>query len=211
MEPQQAIALALGAGWASGLNLYAAVLVLGGLHATGYASLPPDLQVLANPMVLLIAGAMYLVEFCVDKVPGVDTVWDGIHTFIRVPAGAILAAQSVGHVHPAVAFAAALAGGGLAAGSHFTKAGARAFVNFSPEPFSNWTLSISEDLLVIGGLWSAFNYPWGFLAALVVFVAIMAALLPILLKALQRVLKKVFGRRRPVEPPITPIVSPSVG
>jgi hypothetical protein len=206
MDPQQTLALALGVGWASGLNLYAAVFVLGALNALGFAALPPDLQVLSHPTVLFAAGAMYVVEFFADKVPGLDSVWDALHTFIRIPAGAILAAQAVGHIHPALSVAAALVGGSLAAGSHFTKAGTRALVNTSPEPFSNWTLSFSEDLLVIGGLWTALHHPWIFLAMLVVIVAVMAAVLPLLVKALGRVWSWLF-RRKQLSTPMPPAVT----
>lgn len=138
------IGLTLGVAWASGINLYAAILVLGYMGASGTLTLPPDLQVLANPLVLLAAGAMYLLEFFADKMPGVDTTWDTLHTFIRIPAGAAMAAGAVGDVDPAVTLAAAIVGGGLAAGTHATKAGSRVLINTSPEPFSNWAVSIGE-------------------------------------------------------------------
>ena len=131
------IALTLGVGWASGINLYAAVLALGLAGTTGYADLPTGLEVVENPFVIAAAGAMYLVEFCADKIPGVDSGWDALHTFIRLPAGALLASGIVGDQGPVMEALAGLAGGGLAASTHAAKAGGRALINTSPEPFSN--------------------------------------------------------------------------
>ena len=148
----QTLALTLGAGWASGINLYAAILVIGFMGATGRLELPEGLELLSDPLVMLAAGAMYVVEFFADKIPGVDTVWDTLHTFIRIPAGAMMAAGAVGDVGAGADLAAMLVGGGMAAGTHAAKAGTRALINTSPEPFSNWTASITEDLGVIGGL-----------------------------------------------------------
>ena len=149
METIDTIALMLGAAWASGINLYAAILVLGWLGGSGHIDLPPDLQVLSNPLVMLAAGGMYAVEFFADKVPGVDTGWDALHTFIRIPAGAVLAAGSVGEVGTGAQLAAGLVGGTLATGSHATKAGSRVLINTSPEPVSNWFASVGEDIAVI--------------------------------------------------------------
>ena len=181
------IALTMGVGWASGINLYAAIFMLGLMGATGSIVLPPDLLVLTNPLVLLAAGAMYLVEFVTDKIPGVDTTWDALHTFVRIPAGALLAAGAVGDVNPGVALAAAILGGGLAAGAHATKAGARALINTSPEPVSNWSASVAEDLLVVAGLWTALHYPWLFIGLLALFVLLMIWLLPKLWRGIKRV------------------------
>jgi len=183
------IALTMGVAWASGINLYATILVLGLLGATGNMTLPPDLQVLAHPAVIAAAGFMYLVEFVADKIPGVDTGWDTFHTFIRIPAGALLAAGAVGDVNPAIALAAAIIGGGMAAGTHATKSGTRVIINTSPEPVSNWTASLVEDIVVIAGLWTALNHPWLFLVFLIGFIVLMIWLLP----KLWRGIKKVFG------------------
>lgn len=172
------LALTMGLAWASGINLYATLLTLGLLANTGNINLPPDLQIVANPMVMAAAGMMYFVEFFADKTPGVDTGWDAIHTFIRIPAGTMLAAGAVGELNPAVEIAAALLGGSLAAGTHATKAGARVLINTSPEPFSNWTASVAEDAAVIGGVWGSIHYPSVFLAFLIVFVLLMIWLLP---------------------------------
>jgi len=183
------LALAMGSAWASGINLYAAVLVLGLLGKTGNIVLPAGLEILMNPLVIGAAGVMYLVEFFVDKVPGVDTGWDTIHTFVRIPAGVLLAAGAVGDVNPAVAIAAGILGGGISAGAHAAKAGARVLINTSPEPFTNWTASVLEDVAVIGGLWTALNYPLTFIAFLVLFMLLLIWLLP----KLWRGIKKVFG------------------
>ncbi|NOQ41227.1 MAG: DUF4126 family protein [Desulfuromusa sp.] len=172
------IALSMGVAWASGINLYAAILVLGLLGSTGNIVLPSDLQILTSPLVLFAAGGMYLIEFVADKVPGVDTSWDALHTFIRIPAGAAMAVGAIGEVDPAVSLSAAIFGGGLAAGVHATKAGTRVLINTSPEPFTNWTASLSEDVMVIAGLWTAFHYPLLFIVLLVVFILLMVWLLP---------------------------------
>jgi hypothetical protein len=190
MDAVHAIALSMGAGWASGINLYAAVLMLGLLHSTGNIDLPPDLQVVASPLVLIAAGFMYCVEFFADKVPGVDTGWDALHSFIRIPAGAVLAAAAVGDVSPSAELAAGLIGGGLAAASHATKAGTRVLINTSPEPFTNWAASLLEDVAVLAGLWAALHHPWVFLALLVAFVALAAWLLPRLWRAIRAVVSR---------------------
>ena len=183
------IALTMGVAWASGINLYATLLILGLLGNMGYMQLPPDLQIVADPLVIAASGFMYFVEFFADKTPGVDTGWDTVHTFIRIPAGAALAAGAAADVGTAAAIAAALVGGGLAAGTHATKAGSRVLINTSPEPFSNWTASITEDIAVIAGLWTALNHPWVFIVLLVLFVLLMIWLLPKLWLGI----KKVFG------------------
>ena len=172
------IALTMGAAWAAGINLYAAIATLGILSVTGNMTLPPDLQVLANPLVIGAACLMFAVEFIADKMPGVDTGWDTVHTFIRIPAGALLAAGAVGDLNPAVSLAAALLGGTLAAGTHGMKAGTRLLINTSPEPLTNWSASIVEDIMVIGGIWAAVNHPWVFLVLLATFILLMIWLLP---------------------------------
>jgi hypothetical protein len=190
------LALSMGAAWASGLNLYATLFMLGLMANTGSATLPPDLQVLADPLVMIAAGTMYCVEFFADKVPGVDTGWDVLHTFIRIPAGAMLAAGAVADIGPAAEIAAALVGGSLAAGTHCTKAGSRVLINTSPEPFSNWAASITEDAAVIAGIWTALRHPWLFLALLGGFVLLMIWLLPKLwsgIRVLAARIRKLFG------------------
>lgn len=183
----QTLALTLGASWASGINLYAAILVLGFLGATGSVTLPAGLELLSDPLVMIAAGAMYLVEFFTDKIPGVDTAWDGLHTFIRIPAGALMAAGAVGDVGPAAELAVALVGGGVAAAAHAAKAGTRVLINTSPEPFTNWAASITEDIGVVGGLLLALNHPAIFLALLALFFILLIWLLPRLWRGIRRV------------------------
>ena len=185
------IALSMGVAWASGINLYAAILVLGVGGSTGNIELPPDLMVLQDPMVIGAAGLMYFVEFFADKTPGVDTGWDGIHTFIRIPAGALLAASSVGDVTPALEITAGILGGGMAATSHATKAGTRMMINTSPEPFTNWAASITEDVAVLGGLWAALNYPIAFLALLALFIIFAIWRLPKIWRAVKLIARKI--------------------
>lgn len=200
----QTIALSMGVAWASGINLYAAILTLGLLGATGNMILPPGLEVLADPMVIFAAGAMYFIEFFADKTPGVDTGWDTIHTFIRIPAGAVLAAGAIGEVGPALSIAVGLVGGGLAAGTHLTKSGSRVMINASPEPFSNWVASLGEDVLVIVGLWTALHSPWIFLGALILFILLMIWLLPKIWRGVKGVLNAVarlFRKQRLDLPP----------
>jgi hypothetical protein len=182
------IALAFGTAWASGINLYAVILVIGLLGSTDIMTLPAGLEILQQPVVIWAAGFMYLVEFVADKVPGVDSSWDALHTFIRIPAGAILAAAVFSDVDPAWVMAAALVGGSLAAGSHFAKSSSRLLINLSPEPFSNIGVSIAEDALVLGGLWFAFTHPWIFLVLLVLFVGLLIWALPILLRGVRSLL-----------------------
>ena len=215
MDPiVQTIALTMGVAWASGINLYAAVFMLGYMGMTGHMELPPDLQVLADPLVLAAAGFMYCVEFFADKTPGVDTGWDGIHTFIRIPAGAILAAGAVGDVSQAAQIAAGLVGGSMAAGAHATKAGSRVLINTSPEPFSNWAASIGEDVIVIAGLWTALNHPWIFLGLLIVFMLTMIWLLPKLWRGIRRVFRFLIdllrGRKAQQAPPPQPLDRPTL-
>jgi len=198
------IALSMGVAWASGINLYAAILMLGLMGSSGNMVLPANLQILMNPLVIFAAGAMYLVEFVADKVPGVDTSWDTLHTFIRIPAGAALAAGAVGEVDPTVSLAVAIVGGGIAAGAHATKAGSRVLINSSPEPFSNWVASVSEDILVIGGLWTALHYPLVFVAFLIIFILLMLWILPKIWRGIRWILRSLinlFSRGNNVPPP----------
>lgn len=174
----QTIALTMGVAWASGINLYAAILVLGIMGSTGNIALPPDLMILSDPLIISGAGVMYIVEFFADKIPGVDNGWDTVHTFIRIPLGALLAAAAVGDVNPSVAIAAALLGGGLTASTHATKAGTRVLINASPEPFTNWFASLGEDVAVIAGLWTALHYPFLFVIFIIFFILLLIWLLP---------------------------------
>jgi hypothetical protein len=171
MNTIQMLGLALGTGFSSGLNLYATVATLGLLQRFGVLHLPPPLQILSHPWVLGIAIALYLIEFLADKIPYFDTIWDVIHTFIRPPAAALLAYAAAGGVSAEWRWGAALLAGGVALTSHGTKASARAAVNTSPEPFSNWALSFGEDVLAVWLTWMATAHP---LAATIVVVALVA-------------------------------------
>jgi hypothetical protein len=172
------LALAAGLGWASGLRLYTTLFVVGLAGRLGWIALPPGLHLLEHPWVLGAAGVMLLVEFFADKIPLLDSVWDSVHTFIRIPAGAALAAMVFGGQGVEWQTAMALLGGTLAAGTHFTKAGARAMINTSPEPFTNVAASVGEDAVVLGGLWLMFAHPWLMLAVLLLLIIATVWLLP---------------------------------
>jgi hypothetical protein len=187
----QLLALSLGVAWASGINLYAAVFTLGILGATGNMTLPPGLEVLSSPVVIGAAALMYVIEFFADKIPGVDSAWDVLHTFIRIPAGAILAAEAVGNVDPAVSVAAGLVGGLVAGSAHLTKAGTRLLINASPEPFSNTIASVTEDAAVFGGVWLMTQHPLGFLACFVVAAGVFVWALPRLWRGVKMLLSRV--------------------
>jgi hypothetical protein len=191
------IALTMGVAWASGINLYAAILVLGVLGTTGNITLPPELMILTDPLIITAAGIMYAVEFFADKIPGVDNGWDTIHSFIRIPAGALLAAAAVGEVNPSVAITAALLGGGMAASTHAAKSGTRVLINASPEPVTNWITSLGEDAAVIVGLWTALHYPLLFIFFLVIFIFLLVWLLPKIWKGVMKILSMLLNLFRP--------------
>lgn len=171
MDMIHTIAIGAGMAWASGMRLYAVMFAAGLLASFGIVTLPGDLTVLSHPWVVGASGLMFLVEFFADKIPGVDSLWDAVHTFIRIPAGALLAAASLGiHTDPALVLVAGILGGTLASSSHFAKAGSRALINTSPEPFSNWAASFFEDGLTGVALWLAFTHAWLFLGLLLVMV-----------------------------------------
>lgn len=195
MDLIQSVALAGGMAWASGLRLYAVVFIAGLLGRYGFLQLPSTLQVLENPLVLGIAGFMLVMEFLADKIPAVDSVWDAVHTFIRIPAGALLAALALGDHDPAWMVAAGLVGGTLTAGTHAAKAGGRALINTSPEPVSNVATSLGEDALVATGLFAAFQYPVVFLVLLGVFVLLLIWLLPKIVRGVRLVFGKLIGSK----------------
>jgi hypothetical protein len=190
MNPVETLSLALGAGFSSGLNLYATVATLGLLQRYGVIHLPSSLEILAHPWVLGIAGVLYFLEFFADKVPYVDTIWDAVHTFIRPPAAALLAYAAAGAAPPEWRWGAALLAGGVALTSHGTKASARAAVNTSPEPFSNWVLSFGEDLLAVWLTWMATAHP----IATTFIVAALLVLSSFLLYYLFRFLRRAMQR-----------------
>ena len=195
----QLLAVAAVLGFASGIRLYAVVLIVGLVGFAGWVQLPPGLQVLSHPAVLIVAGVMFVAEFFADKIPALDTLWDAVHTFIRIPAGAALAAGVLGADHATWAVIAALLGGTLAATSHFTKAGTRAAVNTSPEPVSNVLVSGAEDLAVGGLLWLVLKFP--LIAAAIVLLLVLAAVW--LLPKLFRFIRRVFLRRDDASPTST--------
>ncbi len=202
MDTVSIIAATMGVAWASGINLYAAVFMLGWMANTGTMELPADLEMLSNPLIMGAAGVMYLVEFFADKIPGVDSAWDAIHSFIRIPAGAMLASGAISPLGPEAELAGLILGGTLTAGSHLTKAGSRVLINTSPEPFSNWAASIGEDVAVVGGLWAAMHYPVLFIIALIALIALMIWLLPKIWRGIKTICRKIasfFGAAKPVD------------
>lgn len=182
------LALAAGLGWTSGIRLYATVFFLGLLQYGDHSALPPSLAVLAHPWVIGISGLLFISEFLADKVPGFDSLWDAVHTFIRIPGGALLAAAAVIDADPGLALAAGLLGGTLAAGAHLTKAGSRALINLSPEPVSNWLASLSEDVLSLSTLWIMLKFPLLLLMLVGILILASALLLPRLWRGIRRVL-----------------------
>lgn len=196
LDTPQLLALAAALGWASGIRLYAAVFLAGLAGWMGWVALPPGLQVLQHPAMLGASGFMLFVEFFADKIPGVDSLWDLVHTVVRIPAGAALAAGALGADSRTMATVAGLLGGTLAATAHATKMTTRAAVNTSPEPFSNVGVSLLEDGLVVGALWLATTHPLLFGMALTIGLVLMVWLLVVLvafLKALPKRLAKLFG------------------
>ena len=189
----QLVALAASLGWASGLRLYAVLFIVGGLGHLNVIELPSGLDVLSHPLVLAASGFMCFIEFFADKIPAVDSLWDAVHTVIRIPAGAALAASVFGDSSSATMLAAAILGGTLAAGSHFVKAGSRAVINTSPEPLSNWTASVGEEIAVGSVLWLAFTYPLAALAVVLVLTGLAIWLIPKLWRAFRRILERVSG------------------
>jgi hypothetical protein len=184
--PELAVAAALA--WGAGLRAYLVIFLVGVAGALSWFELPQHLQVLQHPLVLGASGFMTLVEFFADKLPWLDSVWDAVHSFIRIPAGAALAAAVFGDSGAAAALAAAILGGTLAAGVHLTKAGARAALNTSPEPFSNWSASLAEDALVPAGLWLAIAHPLAFFGLLLLFLVAAALLMRVIWRGLRRLL-----------------------
>ena len=190
MDLIQQVAIGAGLAWASGIRLYAVLFLVGLLGHFNVIQLPSGLNLLMHPVVMTTSGAMFLLEFIADKIPGFDSVWDGIHTFIRIPAGALLAAATFSDVDPAWMLAAGIIGGTIASGTHLTKAGTRAAINTSPEPFSNWVASFGEEITVLGGIWAMFAHPVAFLIILCLFLGLAAWLIPKFWRALRAVLQR---------------------
>jgi len=178
MDPISNLALASGLSWASGFRLYATVFIVGILEKYHYISLPNSLDILSNPVVISIAGFLTIIEFLADKIPYVDSTWDSIQTFIRIPAGALLAMGAINSNDPMIATMTALLGGSLTGMTHTTKAGSRALINTSPEPVSNVVTSIGEDGMFLTGGWLALMHPMIFIGLLIVLIMFMLWLLP---------------------------------
>jgi hypothetical protein len=211
MEIVSYIALAMGTAWTSGINLYATVGVLGILGRTGHIVLPAQLAVLQSDEVIAIAVIMYFIEFFADKTPGVDSAWDVLHTFIRIPAGAVIASQALAPVSQEAQFIGFLMGGAVAASAHGTKAGARLLINTSPEPFTNWIASITEDIAAVGALWLTFNHPYAIIVFVTLFFLFALWITPKLFAAFKTILGKVaafFGKKDEAPQAPNPGVAP---
>ena len=196
----EALSLAMGTAWTSGINLYATVAALGIANRLELVHLPQNLEVLSHPGVIAVACIMYLIEFFADKVPYLDTGWDALHTFIRVPAGAILAARSLGDMNPALELMAVLAGGSIALVAHGAKATTRLAINASPEPFSNWLASVTEDVTVFGSIWLMFNHPIVMMVLVLVFLALVVWLVPKIYRLAKRGFQALRNKMRGVKP-----------
>ncbi|HVO94236.1 MAG TPA: DUF4126 domain-containing protein [Terriglobales bacterium] len=196
----EALSLAMGTAWTSGINLYATVAALGIAGRAELVHLPQNLEVLTHPAVIAVACLMYLIEFFADKIPYVDSGWDVLHTFIRVPAGAILAARSLGDMNPALELAALLAGGSIAFIAHGTKATTRLAINASPEPFSNWAASVVEDITVLGSIWMIFNHPLIMIGLVLIFLALVIWLVPKVFRLAKHGYQALRNRMRGVKP-----------
>jgi len=190
MDLVQTIALSAGLAWASGLRLYLVLFLAGLLSSLGYLELPQTLAVLQQPLVIGAAGVMALAELVADKVPAFDSLWDSFQTFIRIPAGALLAAFALGEVDPGWMVAAGLVGGSITAGTHFAKAGSRLAINTSPEPFSNWLASFGEEGMVLGGMWAMLTSPVVFLVLLAIFLVLAGFVLVKLSGLLRRLFRR---------------------
>lgn len=183
------LGFAVGSAWLSGINLYATVFMLGILQRFHLAHLPGDLSYVEHTWVLVLSGALYALQFIADKIPAVDSVWDVVHTFIRVPAGAILAASAFAHFDPAVRLAAMLVGGGIALSSHSAKTATRLAANTSPEPFSNVALSLAGDAVTVGGVAVMSHYPLVILGVVVVALIISFFMFRMIWKMMRRLFR----------------------
>ena len=194
------IAMTAAMAWGAGLRMYLVVFVVGLAGYFGYVPLPDSMKIISHPAVMGASGFMAFVEFFADKIPYLDSMWDGIHTFLRIPAGAALAAGMMGGNGDAVSMVAAILGGTLAAGTHFGKAGTRAVVNTSPEPFSNVGTSLAEEGMLLGGLGLAMTSPWLFLALLLVFIVAVVILLGVFIRAIRKLMrrKEATGSLKPI-------------
>ena len=185
----------LGFSLAAGLNLYATVAILGLAARFGWVDLPPQFQVFNSDVVIGAAIVMYLVEFLADKIPYFDSLWDGIHTLIRPIGGALIAVSTIGDASPAVQGLVALLGGTVAAGSHLSKTSTRALANASPEPITNWSLSVGEDVFVVGLGYLALKYPVAALVVTVIACALIVVFLAVIVRTVRRWFRRWFAPR----------------
>ncbi len=188
MDAVSSLALASSLSWASGLRLYATVCIIGLLAKFNYIHLPKSWDILSDPIVISVAGILMIIEFLADKIPYFDSAWDSIQTFIRIPAGALLAMGAINSNDPMIATIAALLGGSLTGLTHATKAGSRALINTSPEPVSNIAASFGEEGLLLGGGWLALTHPMVLIGVLIFFVLVMLWLIPKLWRGIQSAL-----------------------
>lgn len=193
MEVISQLSLLMGSSFLTGINAYATIGFLGLFGRIGWLNLPQGLEILTHPVVFGIALFLFVLEFFADKVPALDSLWDGIQTFIRIPAGAVLAFAAVGDVSPELKFAALLLGGSLAASAHATKSSIRVMVNLSPEPISNWLLSLSEDGFVLISLWLMFYFPIVMLGIIILFVVFFIWFFPKILKIFKGIFQKIIN------------------
>lgn len=197
MDPISSIALASGLSWASGFRLYATVFIVGMLAKFELVSLPSSLDILTNPVVLGISGLLMIIEFLADKFPYIDSTWGSIQTFIRIPAGALLAMGAINSSDPMIATIAALLGGSLSGMTHATKAGSRVLINTSPEPVSNITTSFAEEGLLLGGGWLALMHPAIFIGVLFSLILLMLWMLPKLWRGIKSIFTHIGKINKP--------------
>ena len=200
LDTASLLAIAAALGWASGLRLYAVVFITGMAGFLGWVELPAGLRILQSPLMLGASGFMLFIEFFADKIPGLDTLWDTIHTVVRIPAGAALAAAVFGADQSSMAMAAALMGGTLAATSHVAKATTRAAINTSPEPFSNIAMSLLGDGVVPASLWLSWTHPYVFFAVLAVALIVMVTVIWVLARFVRQVFRRITGRKPSLHP-----------
>lgn len=194
MELLDPLALAASLAWAAGLRVYGTVFFVGVLAQLGWVELPGNLHVLGEHWIIALSGILFALEFFADKIPAVDSLWDAFNTFVRVPGGALLAALALGDSSGVAMTAAALLGGTLAGGTHLAKTGARAAINTSPEPVSNWLASFTEDGVALGLPLLALTFPWVFVGALCIFLLLLVWLLPKLIRFAWRIVRRLWTR-----------------
>src|SRR4030095_11134600 len=205
MDTLTQLSVLLGSSWLSGLNAYATVGFLGLFGRMGWLSLPEGLHPLSHPAVFGLALILYLVEFVADKIPAFDSFWDSIQTFVRIPAGAVLAYAALGDVSPELKILSTLIGGGMAFSAHAAKSSLRASANISPEPFSNWFLSLSQDFLVLLSIWFMFKHHYVMLSVLAVFLVLFIWMAPKIFHTFRWMFRKfpnLFRRSRPTPQPL---------